>query len=323
MERLRSQGASVIFVTHKLDEVFRVADRITVLRDGCKIDTVIAAQSSTDKIVSLMVGRSLEGMFARQAPTIGPVVLEVRNFTREGAFYEVSLALHAGEILGLAGLMGAGRTDLARAIFGVERADAGELRIGEARIRATTPEQMIKAGLGLAPEDRKRDGLVLGMSVGDNLTLAALRQLARWGLRRRSAERAAAAAQFTDLSVQAPSLATEVLTLSGGNQQKVVIGKWLATAPRILILDEPTRGIDVGAKAEVHALMQRLAKQGVAILMISSELIEIMSVCDRILVMRQGRVAGEFVYGEATQEQIMACATGQTANIPIGSAGEL
>jgi ribose transport system ATP-binding protein len=201
---------------------------------------------------------------------------------------------------------------LVRALFGVDTLDSGELWVNGKRVERLTPERLIEAGVGLAPEDRKRDGLVLGMTVSDNLALVALRSLTRWGLRNRAREQKVATEQFSDLSIQAPSLATEVMTLSGGNQQKVVIGKWLANQPRILVLDEPTRGIDIGAKAEVHAIMQRLAKGGVAILLVSSELIEIMNVSDRILVMYEGRVTGEFAHGEATEEKIMASATGHS-----------
>jgi len=310
VSKLREQDKAVIFITHKLDEVFRVADRITVLRDGQKIGTLVASDTSPAEVVTMMVGRSVDSLFAKEESEIGEPVLEVRNLTRKGAFYDVSLTLHRGEILGLAGLIGAGRTDLVRALFGVDTLDSGELWVNGKRVERLTPERLIEAGVGLAPEDRKRDGLVLGMTVSDNLALVALRSLTRWGLRNRAREQKVATEQFSDLSIQAPSLATEVMTLSGGNQQKVVIGKWLANQPRILVLDEPTRGIDIGAKAEVHAIMQRLAKGGVAILLVSSELIEIMNVSDRILVMYEGRVTGEFTHGEATEEKIMASATG-------------
>jgi ABC-type sugar transport system ATPase subunit len=316
VEKLREQNRAVIFITHKLDEVFRVADRITVLRDGHKIGTLAAVDTSPDEVVNMMVGRSVDSLFKKEESEIGEPVLEVRNLTRKGAFYDVSLTLHRGEILGLAGLVGAGRTDLVRAIFGVDPLDSGELWVDGKRVERLTPERMIDAGLGLAPEDRKRDGLVLGMTVSDNLSLVTLRTLARWGLRNRSREQEVVTKQFSDLSIQAPSLATEVITLSGGNQQKVVIGKWLATQPRILILDEPTRGIDIGAKAEVHGIMQRLAGEGVAILLVSSELVEIMNVSDRILVMFEGRITGEFSHDEASEEKIMTRATGhyQAAN---------
>lgn len=311
IERLRSQGQAIILITHKLDEAFRVADRITVLRDGHRIGTVVTKDASPDKVINMMVGRSVESVFVREDSEIGEPILEVRDLTRQGKFNDVSFTLRRGEVLGLSGLVGAGRTDVVRAIFGADPIDSGEIWINGKRVESLTLAKRIEAGLGLVPEDRKRDGLVLGMTVGDNLTLAVLNRLAKWGLRKRAKEQKVAADLVSDLSIRTPSLGTEVITLSGGNQQKVVVGKWLATQSRILVLDEPTRGIDIGAKAEVHALIQRLAQQGVAILLVSSELIEVMSVSDRILVMHEGRITGEFSYGEATEEQIMACATGQ------------
>lgn len=311
IERLRSQGQAIILITHKLDEAFRVADRITVLRDGHRIGTVVTKDASPDKVINMMVGRSVESVFVREDSEIGEPILEVRDLTRQGKFNDVSFTLRRGEVLGLSGLVGAGRTDVVRAIFGADPIDSGEIWIKGKRVESLTLAKRIEAGLGLVPEDRKRDGLVLGMTVGDNLTLAVLNRLAKWGLRKRAKEQKVAADLVSDLSIRTPSLGTEVITLSGGNQQKVVVGKWLATQSRILVLDEPTRGIDIGAKAEVHAVIQRLVQQGVAILLVSSELIEVMSVSDRILVMHEGRITGEFSYGEATEEQIMACATGQ------------
>jgi ABC-type sugar transport system ATPase subunit len=305
---LRTQGKAIIFITHRLDEVFRIADRITVLRDGLKVESLAMNETTPNEVITMMVGRSVDILFTKEEKSIGKPILEVRNLKRRGAF-DVSYTLHRGEILGLAGLMGAGRTDAMRALFGVDPFDSGEIWIAGQSISSIAPRKMIAAGLGLAPEDRKRDGLVLGMSVGDNLNLAALSKLDRWGIRNRSRERKIAIDQFVDLSIQAPSLGTEVITLSGGNQQKVVIGKWLATEPSILILDEPTRGIDIGAKAEVYTIMQDLARQGVGIIFISSELNEIINICDRILVMCEGKIAAEFAYGEATEESIMSYAT--------------
>lgn len=311
IERLRSQGKAVILITHKLDEAFRAADRITVLRDGHHIGTVLTTDTAPDKVVNMMVGRSVESVFIKEESEIGEPILEVRNLTRRGKFNDISFTLRRGEVLGFSGLVGAGRTDVVRAIFGADPIDAGEIRIAGKRVESLTLAKRIEAGLGLVPEDRKRHGLALGMTVGDNLTLAVLNRLAKWGWRRQAQERKVAAGLVSDLSIKTPSLSTEVITLSGGNQQKVVVGKWLATRPHILVLDEPTRGIDIGAKAEMHALIQRLAHRGVAILLVSSELVEVMSVSDRILVMHEGQITGEFSYGKATEEQIMACATGQ------------
>jgi len=314
IQLLRSRGQAIILITHKLDEMFRVADRITVLRDGHHIGTVMAKDTSPHEIINMMVGRSVESVFVKEDTKIGEPILEVRHLTRRKKFSDISFTLRRGEVLGLAGLIGAGRTDVVRAIFGADSFDSGEIWIKGKRIESPTLTKMIDTGLGLVPEDRKQQGLVLGMTVQDNLTLTVLRSLAKWGLRQHAVEQKVAGGLVSDLLIKTPSLSTEVITLSGGNQQKVVIGKWLATQPQILMLDEPTRGIDIGAKAEVHALTQRLARQGVAIILILSELIEIMNVCDRILVMHEGRITGEFAYGQATEEQIMACATGQVTN---------
>jgi ABC-type sugar transport system ATPase subunit len=319
IERLKLQGKGIVFVTHKLDEVFRVADRITVLRDGCKISTLERTEANPQQIVNLMVGRSIESLFLKKEVKVGRPVLEVRGLTRRGIFEDVSLTLHRGEILGLAGLVGSRRSDLARTIFGADPADSGEILIQGHAIGRPSPARMMNAGVALVPEDRKRQGLVLEMSVADNLTLALLRRLGQLGLRDRGEERVRAAALAHNLAIATPSLRTNVISLSGGNQQKVVMGKWLATNPRILILDEPTRGIDVGAKAEIYAIMQRLAQQGVAMLLSSSELVEVLGVSDRILVMHEGRITGEFAREEATEEAIMACATGQATRLSSDS----
>ncbi len=321
ISRLKAQGRGVVFITHKLDEVFRVADRITVLRDGCKIDTLKRTDATASQIVNLMVGRSIESLFLKEEVKIGEPVLEVRELTREGIFENISLTLHRSEILGLVGLVGSRRSDLARAIFGADAVDAGEILIEGQPVAGLSPNRVISMGMALVPEDRKRQGLVLEMSVADNLTLAVLKRLGQLGFRDRGEEQARASQIAHNLAIATPSLRTNVISLSGGNQQKVVIGKWLATHPRILILDEPTRGIDVGAKAEVYAIMQRLAQQGVAMLLSSSELAEILGVSDRILVMHQGRITGEFTRGEATEEAIMGCATGQAIHLPTDGKG--
>jgi len=311
IDRLRAQGKAIILITHKLNETFRVADRITVLRDGQHIATVSTEETSPDEVVNMMVGRSVDSVFIKEESTIGEPVLGVRHLSREGRFEDVSFELRRGEVLGFAGLIGSGRTDVIRAIFGADPVDSGEIWIRGKRITSPSIGKMIRSGLGLVPEDRKQQGLVLGMTVSDNVNLVVLNRLSQWGIRQLASEREVAGKLVSDLSIKTPSLGTEAITLSGGNQQKVVIGKWLATEPQILVLDEPTRGIDIGAKAEVHALIQRLAQQGVAILLVSSELIEVMSVSDRILVMHEGRITGEFAYGEATEEKIMTSATGQ------------
>lgn len=311
VKKLCEQGKSVIYVTHKLDEVFRIADRITVLRDGCKVATVRKEETTPAEVVNLMVGRGASAIFLKEKVEVGSLILEVRHLSREGILDDISFKLHRGEILGLAGAVGSGRTELVRAIFGADPIDSGEIWVDGERIEKPSIEKMISTGVGMTPEDRKQHGLVLEMNVADNLMLSALRKLTKWHLRNRRKEQEISASLFSDLSIAAPSLNAEVFSLSGGNQQKVVVGKWLATEPRILILDEPTRGIDIRAKAEIHALVQQLAKQGVAILFISSELEEVLSVCNKIIVMFEGRVVGQFDSDAVAEETIMAYASGQ------------
>jgi ribose transport system ATP-binding protein len=307
--RLKAQGVALVYISHRLDEIFRVADRVTVLRDGQLVGTLPIGDASPARLIGMMVGRELTTLFPKQPAEIGEPVLELRGLRRAGVLEDVSLVLRRREILGLAGLVGAGRTELVRALFGADPLDAGEVLIEGKRVRIGSPRDAIRLGLGFVTEDRKLQGLVLGMTVRENATLASLGRIVRLGalldLRR---ERQLASELVTRLGVRTPSIEREVANLSGGNQQKVVVAKWLATGPRILILDEPTRGIDVGAKAEVHGLMSRLAQEGVSILMISSELPEILGMSDRILVMRQGRINGEFTREQATQEAILACA---------------
>ena len=322
---LKEQGLGVIFISHRLEEVFAICDRVTVLRDGRNVGVLDIADATPEKIVRLMVGRSLGDLFQKESGVVDATavpVLEVRGLGRTGSardpsaivLQDVSLTVRAGEIVGLAGLVGSGRTEVVRAIFGADLFDRGEIRIGGQRVTIRSPRDAIRLGIGLVPEDRKAQALVLGLAVRENITLASLPSLVRAGFVRLGAERARARHFVDALRVRTPSLDQKVVNLSGGNQQKVVIAKWLALHPKILIMDEPTRGIDIGAKAEVHHLMSDLAKQGVAILMISSELPEVLGMSDRILVMRQGRIAGELSRVEATQEKIMSLATGVAAD---------
>lgn len=310
VKSLRDQGLGVIFITHRLEEVFRVADRIIVLRDGKRVGGLPIDEASPDKIISLMVGRSLEEVFYREEVNIGETVLEVRGLTRRGVIEDVSFELRRGEILGLAGLVGAGRTETVRAIFGADALDAGEIYIAGQQIMITSPEVAVRAGLALVPESRQAQGLVLIHSVARNIALPNLGRLFPNNvIRTNRIDRMGQ--QYVDrLNIRTPSLAQRVMYLSGGNQQKVVLAKWLASEPKVLILDEPTRGIDVGAKAEVHAIMSDLARQGIGIIMISSEMPEILAMSDRIVVMCEGRVAGILDRSEATQERIMALASG-------------
>jgi ABC-type sugar transport system ATPase subunit len=306
--RLRRQGVAVVYISHRLEEIFRVADRVTVLRDGRLVGTLPVGQASQHLLIGMMVGRELTTLFPKESLDIGEPVLEVRHLRRHGVLDDISFVLRRREILGVAGLVGAGRTELVRVLFGADRLDRGEILIEGRPVRIRGPRDAIRLGLGFVTEDRKLEGLVLGMTVRENETLASLAQVSRLGFLNLGRERALARRLVEQLGVRTTGVEQEVTNLSGGNQQKVVIAKWLATRPRILILDEPTRGIDVAAKAEVHALMSQLARDGVAILMISSELPEILGMSDRILVMRQGRLTGEFSRDEASQEAILACA---------------
>jgi ribose transport system ATP-binding protein len=306
--RLKCAGVAIVYITHRLEEIFRIADRVTVLRDGRLVGDLLIGAATHQRLIAMMVGRELTTLFPKDVVEIGGPVLEVRHLTRAGVFDDVSFVLRRGEILGLAGLVGAGRTELARALFGADPVDAGEILLDGKAVRINDPRDAIRLGLGFVTEDRKLHGLVSGMTVRENATLASLLELSRLGFVDFARERRLAADYVQRLDIRTPGLEQEVANLSGGNQQKVVIAKWLATRPRVLILDEPTRGIDVGAKAEVHALMSQLAGAGLAILMISSELPEILGMSDRILVVRQGRISGQFVRDEATQEKILACA---------------
>jgi rhamnose transport system ATP-binding protein len=310
---LRGRGVAVLFISHRLEEVFALSDTVTVLRDGAHVITASAAELDTTALIRHMVGRELGDLFPKEAAEIGEPILEVRGLTREGVFRDVSFALRRGEIVGLAGLVGAGRSEVARAIFGIDDLDAGEISRDGEPVRIGSPRAAMKAGLAFVPEDRQHQGLVLEMAIEDNATLPFLRRLSRFGLVNRRREREVAAEFTRRLQVKAAGLQLPVRALSGGNQQKVVIAKWLATDPKILILDEPTRGIDIGTKAEVHRIVSGLAAQGLAILLISSELPEVLAMSDRVLVMHEGRLTGEFSRDEADQETIMRAATGQAA----------
>ena len=312
---LRAQGIGVIFITHRLEEVFRIADRVVVLRDGKRVGGMPIEEATPDKVIQLMVGREVENLFHKEEAEIGAPLLEVRGLTRHGVVEDVSFTLRRGEILGFAGLVGAGRTETARLLFGADAKDAGEIYVDGKEIKINSPGDAVAAGMGFVPEDRSKQGLVLELPVVENIVLPTLDRHTRmgWLLDRLGLHRTAQ--EYVDkLNVRTPSLAQKTLFLSGGNQQKVVVGKWLAAKPRVLIMDEPTRGIDVGAKAEVHALMNRLARDGVGIIMISSELPEILGMSDRILVMSEGRVAAILDREEASQETIMAYASGEEAN---------
>jgi ABC-type sugar transport system ATPase subunit len=310
MRALKEQGLAIIFITHRMEEIFQIADRVTVFRDGKWVGGMPIGEATPEKIISLMVGRPLEEVFTHSQTQKGQVVLEVRGLTRKGVIEDISFALRRGEILGLAGLVGAGRTETARAIFGADPLDAGEVYIDGQKVDIHSPEAAVNAGLSLVPESRKEHGLVLIQSVERNIALPNLKRLFPGNLVNYQSTRQLGQKYVDRLTIRTPHLDQKVMFLSGGNQQKVVLAKWLATEPKVLILDEPTRGIDVGAKAEVHAIMNQLAEQGIGIIMISSEMPEILAMSDRIVVMCEGRVTGILERAEATQERIMAYASG-------------
>jgi ABC-type sugar transport system ATPase subunit len=332
---LKARGLAVIYISHRLEEIFAICDRVSVLRDGANAGDLPIAEATPDRVVRLMVGRPLGDLFRPEeadrrmailAERQPAPVLEVRGLGRTGTvrdpaaivLEDVTFALRPGEIVGLAGLVGSGRTEVARAIFGADAFDRGEIRVAGRPVRIRSPRDAIRLGIGLVPEDRKLQALILKLAVRENVSLSNLGALSRLGVIRLGAERDLTREFVQALRVRTPSIEQKVLNLSGGNQQKVVIAKWLALRPKILIMDEPTRGIDIGAKAEVHGLMHQLAAEGVAILMISSELPEIVGMSDRVLVMCQGRIAGELPRAEATQERVMSLATGvASSEVPV------
>jgi ABC-type sugar transport system ATPase subunit len=310
VRRLQAQGRAIVFISHKLDEVLALADRVTVLRDGRRIATEPIGRMTTNRLVSLMVGRELEDAVRERVGTSGPVVLRAEALSRDGVFHNVSFSLRAGEIVGLAGLVGAGRTDIARALFGADPISSGAIYLDDRLLVPDSPRASIRAGIAYVPEDRKQLALILRMSVLENIVLSQTEANARFGVIDQSAERRLAELFVDRLDIRLSSLEEEALDLSGGNQQKVVLARWLAMRPRVLIVDEPTRGIDVGAKAEIYRLLRQMARDGLAILLISSEMTEILSLSDRILVLRAGRLVAEFAAAEATEEAIAAVALG-------------
>jgi ribose transport system ATP-binding protein len=310
---LRQQGVSILYVSHRLKEVVDIADRVTVLRDGINAGELSRTEIGHGAIVRLMVGRELKQFFhrTRHSPSAGEPRLRVQDFRLDRRQNQgISFSLRGGEIVGLAGLIGSGRTELAEALFGIRRILCGEISLDGKRLYVRSPADAIAAGIFLIPEDRRQQGLVLTASVAENISLPFLPQVSRFALVSRRQERDLAKSMCDRLGVRTPSLRQMVGLLSGGNQQKVVLAKWLTHTPRLLILDEPTRGVDVGAKTEIYALMDRLAGQGVAILMISSDLEEILGMSDRVVVMHQGRLVGELARGQMSEEAIMRLATG-------------
>jgi rhamnose transport system ATP-binding protein len=308
---LRAAGVAVLFISHRFDEVFALCQRVTVMRDGRWVSTDRAEDLDVGELVRRMVGREISRLFPKEEAHIGDVVLRVRGLTRRGVFDNVTFDVRAGEIVALAGLVGAGRSEVIRAVFGIDRYDAGEVMVAGVALPPNRPAAAVAAGMALVPEDRRQQGLVMELSIERNATLTRRWSLAKFGLLARGAERRAAREWTQRLQVKANRLGDPVSTLSGGNQQKVVLAKWLSTAPKVLIVDEPTRGIDVGTKAEVHRLMSELAGDGVAVLMVSSELPEVLGMADRVLVMHEGRLVREISRDAADEESVMLAATGQ------------
>ena len=308
IRQLKEEGVSFIYISHRLDEIPRIGDRVTVLRDGQVVETV-AADTPANDLIRLMVGRKLDQLYPKAKAEIGEVRLEASHLEREGVLHDVSLTIRAGEIVGLAGLVGAGRTELARAIFGADPLDSGEVRVDGEPVKIRSPEDAIRAGIAYLSEDRKLFSLALTMTVVENITLAALDKFCRGPVILTDEERRAAQRFVDTLRIRTPSLYQQVQYLSGGNQQKVVLAKWLATDARILLFDEPTRGVDVGAKAEIFELIGKLVQRGAAVLLISSYLPELLGLADRILVMNQGRITADLPREEATQERILRYAT--------------
>jgi rhamnose transport system ATP-binding protein len=328
VRQLRAQGVAILFISHRFEEIFDIADRVTVLRDGSLILTKPTSELTQAEAISAMVGRELSALYPKQATTIGPVTLAVQNLSRAGEFRDVSFQIHEGEIVGFAGLVGAGRTEVARAIFGLTHPDSGTIQLDGKPISNHSPTEAMSHGIAYVPEDRYEHGLVREFPIAENVTLPIWRSISNWlGIVDLRRERAIASDYFQRLQIHATGIDQIAQSLSGGNQQKVVIAKWLATKPRLLILDEPTRGVDIGAKAEVHRLISQLASEGLAIMMISSELPEALAMSDRIIVMSEGLITGEFTRSEATQESIMLAAMGQKsatangANLTSGNGG--
>jgi rhamnose transport system ATP-binding protein len=319
---LRSQGVAILFISHRLEEVFEIADTVSILRDGQWISTTPRTELTPAMAIRDMVGRKVVEIYNRERHAPGDLRLSVRDLTRRDTFHNISFDLHASEVLGFAGLVGSRRTDVGLALFGIAPADSGTISLDGVAIEVSNPHQAMSLGIAYSTEDRHQLGLVMPLSIAANISLPSLpRFLSRFGLVRRADERATAESFRRRLNIRAPSVETPASALSGGNQQKVVISKWLETRPRVLILDEPTRGIDVGAKVEVHHLIDELAAEGIAIILISSDLPEVIAMSDRILVMREGRQMAIFEHRDATQERVLSAAMGQVAPLLAEEAG--
>ncbi|MCZ7862370.1 sugar ABC transporter ATP-binding protein [Agrobacterium salinitolerans] len=310
VENLKRQGKAILFISHKFDEVYEIAENYAVFRDGKMVGAGTLATTPQDEIVRLMVGRDVTNAFPKQAGTLGPTVLSVRNYSHQTEFRDISLELRKGEILGLYGLIGAGRSELCQSLFGITRPASGEVMLNGQPLSIRSPEDAIRAGIVYVPEERGRHGLALDMPIYQNMSLPSLTRTSRKGFLAAANEFALARKYAARLDLRAAALSVPVGTLSGGNQQKVVIGKWLATQPKVIILDEPTKGIDIGSKAAVHGFISELAAEGLSIIMISSELPEILGMSDRAIVMREGLMAGQFERADFSPEKLVRAATG-------------
>jgi len=326
VRRLRDRGVAILFVSHRLDEVFKLSDRATVFRDGRHVVTLPTSQLTTADLVRHMVGRTVS-LFPKVETPVGDVLLEVSGLTRVGVFRDISFSVRAGEIVGFAGLVGAGRTEVARVLFGIDQADGGQIKLGGAVIRFANPSAAMHAGIAYLPEDRHQEGLVLDFSIAQNVTLPILARLFPRLLMHAADERRVAHEYTEQFSVRMTGVDQDAGALSGGNQQKVVLAKWLASKPRILILDEPTRGIDIGAKVEVHRIISELAASGLGIILISSDLPEVLAMSDRIVVLHEGRLTAEIPRSQASPERVMFAATGKTGgddpSISVAAEGAL
>ncbi|MFE3836975.1 sugar ABC transporter ATP-binding protein [Pseudogemmobacter sonorensis] len=310
VEQLKRQGKAILFISHKFDEIFRIADRWTVFRDGQFVGEGHMSDATEAKLVQLMVGRSVDQIYPKRPARIGPPVLTVAGYSHPTEFEDIGFTLHAGEILGFYGLVGAGRSEVMQALFGITRPSRGACRIGEQVLALRSTSEAVEAGIVYVPEDRGKQGAVKGLPIFQNVTLPSLRATSRAGFLRLTEEFAMAREYTRRLDLRAASLDQDIGLLSGGNQQKVVIAKWLATKPKIIILDEPTKGIDIGSKAAVHDFMSELAAQGLAVIMVSSEIPEVLGMSDRVIVMREGRIAAEFEGGRMTPENLVRAAAG-------------
>jgi ABC-type sugar transport system ATPase subunit len=308
---LKQAGLAILYISHRLREVMDIADEVTVLRDGALVESRPVAGITPKDMIQMMVGRDVVDLFPKHDAQIGAPVLQVEHLSDGMGVEDVSFEVRAGEIVGFVGLVGAGRTEVARAVFGLSPRPQGTVRVNGRAVRAHNPLAAMRAGIGYVPEDRKQHGIVPPLSVGDNISLPTLRELAKFGITRRGHERRLAQSQSIRLGISPADPSRRIDTLSGGNQQKAVIAKWIAGAPDVLILDEPTRGVDVGAKAEIHRIVGELVAEGLAVLMISSEMPEILAVCDRVYVMHEGRISEPLDRADLTEERLMTLAAGE------------